>query len=49
MVAVSSEQVSRLLKKYLGDYVEGLSAEALCISVWNGVFHRLLSKIVYIF
>ncbi|KAJ1696999.1 hypothetical protein LUZ63_005511 [Rhynchospora breviuscula] len=28
--------VSRLLKKYLGDYVEGLSAEALRISVWNG-------------
>ncbi|XP_078179744.1 uncharacterized protein LOC144573852 isoform X2 [Carex rostrata] len=28
--------VSRLLKKYLGDYVEGLSTEALSISVWNG-------------
>ncbi|WOL14400.1 hypothetical protein Cni_G23180 [Canna indica] len=25
-----------LLRKYLGEYVEGLSAEALRISVWNG-------------
>lgn len=41
MVAVSVGQVSRLLKKYLGDYVEGLSTEALRISVWNGAFHRL--------
>ncbi|XP_031479692.1 uncharacterized protein LOC116250249 isoform X3 [Nymphaea colorata] len=28
--------VSHLLKKYLGDYVQGLSAEALRISVWKG-------------
>ena len=27
-----------LLRKYLGEYVEGLSVEALRISVWKGIF-----------
>jgi len=26
-----------LLRKYLGEYVEGLSVEALRISVWKGI------------
>ena len=30
------DQVAFLLQKYLGNYVRGLSKEALKISVWNG-------------
>lgn len=29
-------QVLHLLRKYLGEYIEGLSLEALRISVWKG-------------
>lgn len=32
------EQLAFYLDKYLGDYVKGLSKEALKISVWNGLF-----------
>lgn len=31
-------QVLHLLRKYLGEYVEGLSVEALRISVWKGLY-----------
>lgn len=31
------DQVAYLLQRYLGNYVRGLSKEALKISVWNGL------------
>lgn len=35
------DQVAFLLQKYLGNYVRGLSKEALKISVWRGQSGRL--------
>lgn len=32
-------QVLHLLRRYLGEYVEGLSVEALRISVWKGLYY----------
>ena len=34
-------QVLHLLRRYLGEYVHGLSVEALRISVWKGLFPDL--------
>ena len=38
-----------LLRKYLGEYVEGLSVEALRISVWKGIFHIIIMPFFYCF
>lgn len=38
------DQVAYLLQRYLGNYVRGLSKEALKISVWQGQF---FSSIIY--
>ena len=35
------EQIAFLLQKYLGNYVEGLSQEALKISAWQGLNHSI--------
>lgn len=36
-------QVLHLLRRYLGEYVHGLSTEALRISVWKGLFSAIFS------
>jgi vacuolar protein sorting-associated protein 13A/C len=32
------EQLAYYLEKYLGNYVQGLSKEALKVSVWQGMY-----------
>jgi hypothetical protein len=36
------EQLAFYLEKYLGNYVKGLSKEALKVSVWQGKHYLLL-------
>jgi len=36
------EQLAFYLEKYLGNYVKGLSKEALKVSVWQGKYYLLL-------
>ncbi|KMT12458.1 hypothetical protein BVRB_5g103870 [Beta vulgaris subsp. vulgaris] len=36
MTGIFALQVLHLLKRYLGEYVHGLSLEALKVSVWKG-------------
>lgn len=40
-------QVLHLLRRYLGEYVHGLSAEALRISVWKGLYLETFIQIEY--
>jgi hypothetical protein len=37
-----------LLRKYLGEYVEGLSVEALRISVWKGIFLSYNNSVLFL-
>lgn len=43
------EQLAFYLDRYLGEYVKGLSKEALKVSVWNGPFSALLSPAIITF
>lgn len=40
-------QVLHLLRRYLGEYVHGLSTEALRISVWKGLYSAIFSHFTH--